>query len=51
MTKEEDKDYESEMIEKIDQEDMFNKISDKSDPFGDYIDRVIERSLYLYRHR
>jgi hypothetical protein len=51
MTKDEQDDYESEMIEKISKDEMFNKISDNGDAFGDYVDRVIERSLYLYRNR
>ena len=30
---------------------MFNNLSGKNDPLGEYIDRVIERSLYLYKNR
>lgn len=46
------KDYEEEVLEKIQKEDLFgDKYYGKEDIFGDFVDKVIERSLYIYRNR
>ena len=51
MSNEELYDYENDVLQKIDKEEMFSNISNKNDTLGEYIDRVIERSLYLYKNR
>ena len=51
MSNEELYEYENDVLLKIDREEMFSNISSKNDPLGEYIDRVIERSLYLYKNR
>jgi hypothetical protein len=51
MNKEELKDYESETLTKIQQNDIFEYIPGDEDHLGNFIDRVIDRSLYLYKNR
>lgn len=49
---EEIKNYEHEVLEKIQRENMFSEVDyQKEDFLGDFIDRVIEGSLYIYRNR
>ena len=45
--------YESEVLEKIKNEDLFSEISEDSqnDYLGEFVDRVIERSLYIYKNK
>jgi len=47
--------YETEVLEKIKNEDLFkdtnNYQSFKHDYLGDFIDRVIERSLFIYKNK
>lgn len=46
------KNYEDEIFEKINNEDIFEQINyQKEDVLGDFIDRVIEGSLYVYRNK
>jgi hypothetical protein len=48
---EELKNYENEVLEKIQQDDLFADIGTTEDMLGEFIDKVIDRSLYLYRNR
>jgi hypothetical protein len=44
--------YEQDTLEKIRQNDLFEYIENtKYDPLGDFVDRVIERSLYIYNNK
>lgn len=45
------KDFEEETLEKIKREDMFGDVQNGEDVLGDFVDRVIERSLYIYKNR
>ncbi len=46
------KQYEAETLEKIQREDYFERVDpNEKDLIGDFADRVIERSLYIYRNR
>ncbi len=49
------KQYEYEVLEKIKNEDMFSQVSENytnnRDHLGDFIDRVIERSLFIYKNK
>jgi hypothetical protein len=51
MTRTELKDYETEMLQKIQQNDIFEYVPGEEDYLGNFIDRVIDRSLYLYKNR
>jgi hypothetical protein len=51
-SKEDYKDFEEETLKKIHEDDLFEMVGyQKEDPFGDLVDRVIERSLYIYKNR
>jgi hypothetical protein len=49
------KQYEKDILEKIKKDDMFSKVlndnAQNQDHLGDFIDRVIERSLYIYKNK
>ena len=47
------KKYEKEVLRKINEEDLFDEANykhEKEDPLGDFIDRVIDGSLYIYKN-
>jgi hypothetical protein len=43
--------YENEILEKIEKENYFPSKNYEKDPLGDFIDRVIDRSLFIYKNR
>lgn len=48
---EEFKEYEKRTLKKIYEEQTFKDIPETKDILGDFLDRVIGRSLYLYNNR
>lgn len=52
MSQRELSNYESEVLDKIKKEEMLDYVySAEKDHLGDYIDDVIERSLYIYKNK
>ena len=52
MNSDELREYESEVLDKLKNDDLFGELSfKKEDVFGSLIDRVIDVSLYLYKNR
>ena len=45
-------DYEQEILERIEKENPFSDVQySQHDILGEFIDRVIDRSLYIYKNR
>ena len=45
------RDYEKKLLNKMIEEELLGKVGTTKDILGDFVDRVLERSLYLYRNR
>ena len=45
------RDYEKQLLNKMLEEDLFGGVETTKDILGNFVDKVLERSLYLYRNR
>ena len=43
--------YEQKVLEKLEKEELVKDVGTTKDIFGEFVDKVIERSLYLYKNR
>lgn len=43
--------YEKNILEKIAKEEIYDNVGETKDVLGEFVDKVIERSLYLYKNR
>lgn len=45
------KDYEGKIMDEIEKRELFNDVGTTEDILGQFVDRVIDRSLYVYKNR
>lgn len=45
------KEYEKQILNKMIKEELFDEVGTTKDILGSFVDKVLERSLYLYRNR
>lgn len=45
------REYEEEILDKIKDYYLFNDIYDSKDVLGEFVDKLLDKSLYMYRNR